>query len=149
MNSRVGTTFRVIRGTGGVGTLGRGTSLGDGLGDSVGGSGVVLGGRITHFLLRLCHATSKSAARLRVTGFLIKVKGRGIFDKGDTTLGGEEGNTAIGEQLGVSGKNITLLAAPKCRRAVPQRGELLQESSKISKLNLSINCPNFEINAEP
>ena len=86
-NSRVGTTFRVIRGTGGVGTLGRGTSLGDGLGDSVGGSGVVLGGRITHFLLRLCHATSKSAARLRVTGFLIKVKGRGIFDKGDTTLG--------------------------------------------------------------
>ena len=70
-------------------------------------------GRITHLLLRLCHAASKSAARLRVTGFLIKLKGRGIFDKGDTTLGGEEGNTAIGEQLGVSGKNIALLACAK------------------------------------
>ena len=35
-----------------------------------------------------------------MTGFLIKVKGRGIFDKGDTTLGEEEGNTAMGKQLG-------------------------------------------------
>ena len=79
MNPRVGTTFRDMRGIGdvldglgplgGVGTPGCGRSLGEGFGDGVGGCGVAMGGRITHLLLRLCHAASKSAARLRVTGF--------------------------------------------------------------------------------